>query len=207
MLPDGPEAKPAATVLPGLVKALDMIGYDAGELNPDEAAFLQKAGAPLPDHFATLGPTPQTRLLHKDGRTFGLVFFPPSPDLKKPAPEDLGDAVAKAAASLRGKAACIIGLSGWGMIDEEAYLKAHPGSLDILLGSGPNAGTPGRATADGKTLWSRAYIKGKTVNRLDLFALPGAPGFTWKPDATFKATVTSLNETYPADPAVQHLFQ
>jgi len=201
------EAKPDPRKMPGMVKALDMMGYDAGALTLDEAGFLKKSGAPLPAAFTVLATEPQTKLVTLGGDTIGIVFFPPSPDPKKPAPAALGDAVAQAAKALRDKARLVIGLSGLGMGDEKAFLETHPGTLDILLGSGPNAGNAGQPSADGKTLWARTYIKGKTINRLDLFALPGGPDFAWKPGQTYKTSVISLDERYPADPAVEKLFQ
>ena len=90
-----------------------------------------------------------------------------------------------ATAILAGTAALVIGLSGWGLAGEDAFMAAHPGSLDVLLGSGPNAGQAGRASDDGKTLWSRSYIKGKTINRLDLLALPGA---AWAPPSVTRTS-------------------
>lgn len=183
------------------------MGYDAGALNPDEAAYLEKAGAPLPKHFTVIGSSPKTQLVKKGDTTYGLVFFPVSPDLKKPVPAELGDAVAKAAHDLRAKAQVLVGISGWGMADEQAFIDAHPGALDIVLGSGPNAGTTSRLSPDAKTLLSRTYIKGKTVNRLDINTLPGAPDFTWKPGRNFKTDVVSLDDRYPADPAIEKLLQ
>jgi hypothetical protein len=207
ILPDGPERKPDAKRLPAMSHALSMLGYDAGALNPDEAEYLKDAGAPLPVRFTVLGPQPASKRIEVGGLSIGIVFFPVSPNLKEPVPTALLDATAKAAAELRDKVKLVVGISGWGMSDEENFLNAHPESLDVLLGSGPNAGTAGRPGANGKTLWSRSYIKGKTINRLDILTLPGPADFTWKPDATFKANVVSLDDLYPADPEIQKLFQ
>ncbi|WP_300164256.1 hypothetical protein [Solidesulfovibrio sp.] len=190
-----------------MVKAMDAMGYDAGALNPDEAAYLQKAGAPLPARFTVLGDAPKTQLLKKDGKTFGLVFLPVSPDPKKPAPAALLDATAQAARELRQKADVVVGISGLGLSDEQVFLDTHPGAVDVLLGSGPNAGTSSRLSADAKTLLSRTYIKGKTVNRLDIYALPGKADFAWKPGETFKTDVVTLDDRYPADPAVEKMVQ
>lgn len=184
-----------------------MIGYTAGALLPDEAAYLKSADAPLPAGFTVLDGQPQTTVLQVAGTTVGIVFFPPPPDLTKAAPPAIGDAVAKAAKDLRATARLVIGLSGLGMTDEEAFLAAHPDALDVLLGSGINAGTAGRVGPQGKTLWARAYTRGKTVNRLDLLALPGAADFTWTPGGNFKAEVVNLDEAYPADPDIKKLFE
>ena len=207
ILPDGPDRKPDARRLPAISQALTQTGYTAGALLPDEAAYLKSADAPIPAGFTVVDPTPRTTVVEAAGLPIGIVFFPPPPDLAKPAPPAIGDAVAKAAKELRAKTKLIIGLSGLGMMDEEAFLTAHPDALDVLLGSGINAGNAGKAGPGGKTLWARAYTRGKTVNRLDLFALPGAADFSWTPNGTFKAEAINLDETFPADPDIKKLFE
>uniref|UniRef100_I2Q2C5 Uncharacterized protein n=1 Tax=Desulfovibrio sp. U5L TaxID=596152 RepID=I2Q2C5_9BACT len=207
ILPDGPEQKPDPKRLPAVSQAMTLLGYAAGALNPDEAAYLKSADAPLPAGFTILGQKPETAIVQAGGLPVGIVFFPVSPDPKTAVPPELATAVDAAAKSLRPKAKLVIGISGWGMGDEQAFLDSHPDALDLLLGSGPNAGTAGRTSASGKTLWSRAYIKGKTLNRLDILTLPGTPGFVWKSGTDFNADVVSLDDQYPADPAIQQMFQ
>ncbi len=205
-LPEGPEKKPEPKVVPAIAKAYGLMGYDAGALLPAEADFLKDTGAAAPPRFTVLGTAPKTEIIQAGGQSLGIVFFPPAPNPKEAVPPALGDQVVRAAQALRGKAGLVVGISSWGMVDEEAFVNAHSGALDILLGSGPGSGTAGRASKDGKTLWSRAYIKGKTINRLDLLALPGGTNFTWKAGGNFKAEVVSLDEHYPADPEIQKLF-
>lgn len=207
ILPDGPEQKPDPKRLPAVSQAMTLLGYAAGALNPDEAAFLAGAAAPLPAGFAVLGQQPATTVVQAGGMAIGIVFFPVSPDPRTAVPPALADAVDAAAKSLRPKVRLVIGVSGWGMGDEQTFLDTHSDALDLLLGSGPNAGIAGRTSASGKTLWARAYIKGKTINRLDLLNLPGAPDFVWKSGVDFIAEVVSLDDQHPADPAIQQLFQ
>ena len=207
ILPDGPDRKPDPKRLPAISQALSLMRYDAGALLPEEADALKASGADLPGHFVALGPSPATAQLRQNDLPIGIVYFPPSPNPQQPVPTELVDQVAKTADALRNAVRLVIGISPWGMSDEEAFLNAHPGTVDILLGSGPNAGTAGRPGPDGKTLWSRAYVKGKTINRLDLFKLPDGPEFTWKAGETFKADVVTLDETHPPAPDIQALFQ
>ena len=207
ILPDGPDRKPDPHRLPAISQALSRIGYDAGALLPDEAAYLKNADAPIPAGFDVLEKKPRTKVLTVAGVPVGIVFFPPPPDLTKPAPPAIGDAVAQAAKALRPSVRLVIGLSGLGMPDEEAFLAAHPDALDVLLGSGISAGTAGRVGPQGKTLWARAYTRGKTVNRVDLLALPDGADFAWTPNGNFKAEVINLDEAYPADPEIKKLFE
>ena len=146
------------------------------------------------------------KVLAVAGKSVGLVLFPMLRDVSAPVPEKLMDVTAKAAAALRGKVALVVGVSPWGALDEEAFINSRPGAVDVLLGSGGGSGFPARTSKDGKTLWTRAYIKGKTVNRLDLFALPGARDFTWKTEGAYKAQVTPLDTAYPQDQAIEALF-
>jgi len=186
---------------------MSRLGYDAGALLPSEAEYLQSAGAPIPAGFTVLGDKPAIAVIDKGGIKVGLVFFPAPADLTKPTPPTVGEAVAEAAKKLRPSVSLVIGVSGIGMIDEEAFLAAHPGALDVLLGSGLNAVTAGRPGPGGKTLFARAYTRGKTVNRLDLFKLPQGSDFAWKPNDNFKAEVVNLDEAYPADPEIKKLFE
>ena len=205
ILSDGSEHAPDSKRLPAIAQALSALGYDAGTLTPDEADALQKADAPRPKHFTVLGPQPQTDILYVADMPIGLVYFPVPPNPKEAIPTDLSAAVAKAAAGLRDRVKLVIGISGWGMTGEEDFLTAHPAAVDILLGSGPTAGLAARSGGN-KTLWSRSYGRGKTINRLDIMALPGTSDFSWKPGTTYKAEVISLDDLYPADPDIQKIF-
>jgi hypothetical protein len=205
-LPEVSAAPPEPEKIPAIARAQDRIGYDAGSLSPGEAKLLAAKKAIPPAAFTLLDGTPQTKVVSVAGKAVGLVFFPMPRDESAPVPDKLMDAVAKAAGDLRGKTALVVGVSPWGALDEEAFVNSRPGVVDVLLGSGGGSGFGARTPKGGKTLWTRAYIKGKTVNRLDLMALPGAPDFTWKPGDTFVAQVVPLDQAYPQDQAIEGLF-
>lgn len=208
LLPEVSAAPPEPGKIPAVVTAHERLAYDAMILAPAEANLLASGKTAPPKGAVVLGDTPATRIVSVGGRTVGLVLFPMPKDPSATVPEKLMDATAKAAAGLRGKADLIVGVSPWGALDEEAFINSRTGALDVLLGSGGGSGFASRTSKDGKTLWTRAYIKGKTVNRLDLMALPGAAGqaFTWKLGDNFAAKVDPLDEAYPQDPAIEKLF-
>jgi hypothetical protein len=189
-----------------MAKAYALLGYDAGLVTPTEAEALKNAGTALPAPFAVSAAAPSVATIQAGGHTLGIVRFPTEPKPGEPIPDDLATHTAQAAETLHGRVDLVVGLSGWGMADEEAFLGAHPGAVDVLLGSGPGSGLAGVAAGAGKTLWARSYTKGKTLNRLDLFALPGAPGFLWNPKTGYKPDVISLDDRFPTDPEVQQLF-
>lgn len=189
-----------------MAKAYALIGYDAGLVTPAEAEALKKAGTALPGTFAVSAAAPSVTTIQAGGHRIGIVRFPTEPKPGDPIPDDLATRTAQAAETLHGRVDLVVGLSGWGMADEEAFLGAHPGAVDVLLGSGPGSGLAGVTAGTGKTLWARSYTKGKTLNRLDLFALPGKSGFLWNPKTSYKPDVILLDARFPADPNVQQLF-
>jgi peptidoglycan hydrolase-like protein with peptidoglycan-binding domain len=205
-LPEVSAAPPEPDKIPAIAKAQDRIGYDAGALSPGEARLLTAKKATPPAVFTLLDGAPQTKVVSVGGKSVGLVFFPVPRNESDPVPDKLMDAVAQAAKGLREKTALVIGISPWGALDEEAFVNTRPGVVDVLLGSGGGSGFGARTPKDGKTLWTRAYIKGKTVNRLDLMALPGAKDFVWKPGKTFVAQVVPLDTAYPQDQSIEGLF-
>jgi 2',3'-cyclic-nucleotide 2'-phosphodiesterase (5'-nucleotidase family) len=205
-LPEVSAAPPEPEKMPAVVKAHEALGYDVMAVTPDEVKLLADKKTAPPKGAVVLGQTPATKIVTVGGKAVGLVFFPMPKDVSAPVPDKLMDQTAKAASELRGKVALVVGVSPWGALDEETFVNTRSGAVDVLLGSGGGSGFSSRTSKDGKTLWTRAYIKGKTVNRLDLLALPGQPGFAWKVGENFVAKVDPLDETVSQDPAVEQLF-
>jgi hypothetical protein len=206
-VPEVAAAPPEPGKLPAVAKAHEKLAYDALAVTPQESAILSANKAALPKGATVLGDAPTTSVVTVGGKAVGLVFFPMPKDISAAVPEKLMDATARAAGDLRGKVALVVGISPWGALDEEAFINAKNGAVDVLLGSGGGSGFASRTSKDGRTLWTRAYIKGKTLNRLDLTALPGAPGFAWKIGENFTAKVDPLDENFPQDPAVTAILQ
>jgi 2',3'-cyclic-nucleotide 2'-phosphodiesterase (5'-nucleotidase family) len=207
-LPEVAATPPEPDKIPAVAKAHERLAYDALVISPAEAKLLADHKAAPPKGAILLDQAPSTRIVPIGGQSVGLVFFPMPKDLSAPVPDKLMETTAKAAAELRGKVALVIGISPWGALDEEAFINTRSGAVDVLLGSGGGSGFSSRTSKDGKTLWTRAYIKGKTVNRLELNALPSpaASAFTWKLGENFAARVDPLDEAYPQDAAIEQLF-
>jgi hypothetical protein len=205
-LPEVSAAPPEPEKLPAIAKAHERLAYDVLALTPAEVKLLAAHQAAVPQGATTLGQEPTTKILTIGGKRIGLVLFPMPADISAPVPDKLMDATARAAGALRGKTDLVVGVSPWGAIDEEAFINTRTGAVDVLLGSGGGSGFPSRTSKNGKTLWTRAYIKGKTINRLDLFALPGGADFAWKVGDNFMAKVQPLDAAFPQDAAVEKLF-
>jgi hypothetical protein len=206
-LPEVAAAPPEPDKLPAVAKAHERLAYDAMAITPQEMAVLSERKAALPKSALVLGNAPVTRVVTVGGQAVGLLYFPMPKDISAAVPDKLMEATARAASELRGKVALVVGISPWGAIDEEAFINTRSGVVDVLLGSGGGSGFASRTSKDGRTLWTRAYIKGKTVNRLDLLALPGKPGFAWKIGENFTAKVDPLDENFPQDTAVEALLK
>lgn len=206
-LPEVSAAPPEPDKLPAVAKAHERLAYDAMALAPQEAKLLAEHKSLPPKGAVVLEDAPVTRIVIVGGVAVGLLYFPMPKDISAVVPDKLMDATAKAAAELRAKAALVVGISPWGALDEEAFINTRAGAVDVLLGSGGGSGFASRTSKDGRTLWTRAYIKGKTLNRLDLLALPGKPGFTWKIGENFTAKVDPLDENFPQDQAVDTLLK
>jgi len=206
-LPEVSAAPPEPDKLPVVAKAHELLAYDAMALTPQEAKLLAEHRSVPPKGAVVLEDAPVTRIVIVGGVAVGLLYFPMPKDVSAVVPDKLMDATAKAAAALRAKAAMVVGISPWGAIDEEAFINTRSGAVDVLLGSGGGSGFASRTSKDGRTLWTRAYIKGKTLNRLDLLALPGKPGFVWKIGENFTAKVDPLDENFPQDQAVDALLK
>lgn len=209
LVPEVSAQPPEPDMIPAVAKAHERLGYDAMVLSPAEVKLLADKNVAPPKDAVLLGHEPTTRIIRRRGSTIGLVFFPMPKDASAPVPDRLMDVTAKAAKDLRNKADLIIGISPWGAFDEEAFINTRHDAVDVLLGSGGGSGFPARASKDGKTLWTRAYIKGKTVNRLDLLALPSKTDnvFAWKSGASFLAKVEPLDEAFPQDVSIERLFK
>jgi hypothetical protein len=207
-LPEVSAAPPEPDKIPAIATAHERLAYDAMAISPGEAKLLAEKKASPPKGSILLDQSPVTRIVPIGGQSIGLVFFPMPKDPSAPVPDKLMDATAKAAAELRGKVSLIVGISPWGAIDEEAFINTRSGAVDVLLGSGGGSGFSSRTSKDGKTLWARSYIKGKTVNLLELMALPGPTGkpLIWKLGDNFSAKVDPLDGAYPQDESIEKLF-
>ncbi|MHC1788872.1 UshA-like (seleno)protein family 2 [Solidesulfovibrio sp.] len=206
-LPEVSSAPPEPDKLPAVAKAHERLAYDAMAVAPQEARVLSEHRSLPPKGAVLLGDAPVTRIVIVSGVAVGLVYFPMPKDVSAVVPDKLMDATARAAAELRAKTALVVGISPWGAIDEEVFINTRSGAVDVLLGSGGGSGFASRTSKDGRTLWTRAYIKGKTLNRLDLLAMPGKPGFVWKIGENFTAKVDPLDEHFPQDAAIEAVLK
>lgn len=202
----GGDKPPRKEALPALARAYSLLGYDLGCLTPDEAAALAAQNAPAPKGWLTLGKEPQAKTAEVGGLKVGVLFLPLLGQDEKTPDKKLVAKVSRAAKRLREDADVVIGVSPWGMRGEEALLKKRPGLFDVLLGAGRGSGLYAKAP-NGETVYTRAYEKGKAINRIDLLELPKGEKHVWSLQKNFKAKITPLDDATPDNGRIKALFR
>jgi len=203
---DDSEKKPDARTLPALVKAFELLRYDAVCLAPEEAEALKSQNIAIPPNWVVLGDAPQSQTLDVGGKKIGVLYFPMPEKIGETPPEKLMTKVSRAARKLREQSDLVIGVSPWGLNSEETFTKLKKSAVDILLGAGPGSGIFAKAEPYGETLWTRAYPKGKAINELELQVFPSGDKFLWELNSNFKAVVLPLDDKISPDADIDKLF-
>jgi len=204
--PEGPGERQTSELAKALVAAHAALAPDLLVLTPGEAAWLAESGATAPTH-QTLGPRAQGVVLPTPGGPVGVVLFPPLPPGAEAPPEAMAQDVIRQARELAAQVRLVVGLSPWGELAEDQFLRAAGPVLDILLGAGPGPGVAGRFTPDGKTFWARSYGLGKALHAIRIAAWPERnPGWQWVRDENIRLDFKGLTEAFAADPAMQTLL-
>lgn len=177
-------------------------------LSPAENTALTENGAKIPLGWQVLEPgTAKTTILTVGQDKVGVVFFPEAAKPGSEPGEKEFKAIDKAVKELRPQVKLVIGVSPWGVQTESDYLQKQKPDVDILLGSGIGPGFSAKVADKDKTLWMHTYSKGKALYTIDVLAWPGAKGFKWVPDKSFTSKTVILDESFPADPAMQEMLK
>jgi hypothetical protein len=190
-----------------LAAAFSHLPYDLGYALPAESRWLQENGAALPRYFVQANERPAFEVRQVGPIKVGLLLFPTiDPDLRT-SPQVTAQAVADKALALRERSDIVIGISPWGALAEEEFLKSRGHTVDILLGSGPGPGFLARPMAQDKVLWVRPYAQGKTVNQVVVKSLPQrTPDWRWVKDQNAAVLLQSLTESITNDPDMDALL-
>lgn len=195
---------------PGLAKALAAahaaLKPDLLVLTPGEADWLAAQGATAPAHH-TLSSRAQGVVLPTPGGPVGVVLFPPLPPDAEAPPDAMAQDVIRQARELAARVRLVVGVSPWGELAEDRFLRTAGPVVDILLGAGPGPGVAGRFTPDGKTFWARSYGLGKALHAVRIAAWPErTPAWQWVRDENLRLDFLGLTEAFAADPAMQTLL-
>jgi hypothetical protein len=202
------EEQPDSTLGRALLKAYDSLGYQGIYLAPETANWLTGLKNPLPPEFISVGKVPEVRRERVGGLLVGVTFLPPLPSETGLPDATTLAAIRNAAATLREDTNLVIGVSPWGSKAERAFLEEEGAVFDLLLGAGFGGGNMGRTMAQDKTLWLRAYSRGKVVQLVHLTALPQqAKDQDWNARKDTRTVVHRLDEQMATDPATAALFR
>jgi hypothetical protein len=103
--------------------------------------------------------------------------------------------------------ALIVGISSWGRENERLFVENHEGSCDILLGSGPGPGLIAAFSTHAKTLWTRAYSKGRTVTKIEIREFPSSDvSLTWNTGRNISAQLVLLGKKIQENPAMNTIL-
>lgn len=182
------------------------LNYDLLVMMPEEARWLDDNGAGPLTH-ATVDNRVQAVTLQTAGGPVGFILFPKLPrNATKPLDMTIR-AIAQQAESMAGRVRLVVGLSPWGELAEDHFLKTAGSVVDVLLGAGPGPGVAGRFTPDGKTFWARTYGRGKALHVLRIAQWPErTAAWKWIKDGNFRLDFTALNQDVASDPAMDALL-
>ena len=188
--------------------AYTLLKVDIGWLSKKSAKWMRDSAGGIPFGFVEVGADPVVRLLDSPAGSLGFVLFPEGPTQGKSPTPAQQEAVLAAARPLKGKVALIIGISPWGFVGERDFLAKAEGVFDCILGSGEGVGFPGTVPQKAPgVLWVRPDGAGRAVNILELYFTP-RPGekTPWVERKSFSSNLEFLDQTCPADPAVQRII-
>ncbi|WP_126379048.1 hypothetical protein [Desulfovibrio ferrophilus] len=195
--------RPKGGQLEALAEAYAKLGYDLGVLAAGDQQYLGHAGLKPPAGFVPVAEEPEVRILTKGKIRLGVVLCPVLEGKEFTPEEKQLESVAKAATALRDQCDIVVAVSTWGGRGESAFLKAFPGVVDVLLGSGPGSGAGARVMSDGATLWLRPKPDGRAVMRLGLASFLSAG--KWNKDFLAAETL-SLDFRVKGDGRISTLF-
>ena len=191
-----------------LIAGYCALNYSLGILAPGESDIGRVLKSENPDIWMSLSEVPLGQTLGTDSGRVTVVVFPADKKTGTPTEkmlQELQNTLTQLYNDPRNQ--LIVGISPWGKKYEQAFLTNHPGLCDILLGSGPGPGLTSSLSHDRRTMWVRAYSKGRTVSRIQVERFPvRVPVSTWSDGQTIKARLMLLNEKVQANPEMQKIF-
>lgn len=191
-------------------QAYATMGYDAMMITDADAAVLGPNPPKELKGWLVPNGVMVSRIIERGGMRIGLVFFPTPEVVGRPIPEAYMDAVEKEIARLRPWTDALIGVSPWGMEEEQTFLQKGEGTggtVDILLGGGRGPGNHGKTAAGGATAWLRPFSKGKAVAMVRLESMTRkSKGSGEDPSSGTRFEQIILDDAAPTDAAMDALL-
>jgi len=199
------EAQTSPDLASSFSTAYSSMPYDAIYLMPEEKAWFEAQGQPLPSASQVIGDKPLTSTFAADDVQVAAIAFPLLPEDEQARDEVFAD-VAELAEGMSKDVGLVVGISHWGMEKEQLFLDKHPQVFDILLGCGQGQSMKGLMASE-RTFWVRSYRQGKSLTDVRVLKMPSEnaqPGFSAKD--FYKGELIVLDDAVPNKPAVYDLF-
>ncbi len=182
--------------------------YSLGILPPEKRYAQQALESGLSDAWISLTDRPRIRHMTTDSGQVTVVVFPAGTKPGTPSKKMIQDVVTALNTERQdSRTRLVIGVSPWGKQYEQAFLQTHSGLCDILLGSGPGPGLTSSLSPDRRTLWVRAYSKGRTVSMIEVHRFPSRnPASTWHTGTTITARLMVLDAKVRDNPDMKKIL-
>jgi hypothetical protein len=191
-----------------LIRGYEHLSYDLGVLGTSESNALAILSGTQPGTWFRVDSLPQ---VHSIQTEMGLLFAVVFQDLEAnthPGESIVGELLTTLSGLRKEHPdALIVGISSWGRENERLFVENHEGSCDILLGSGPGPGLIAAFSTHAKTLWTRAYSKGRTVTKIEIREFPSSDvSLTWNTGRNISAQLVLLGKKIQENPAMNTIL-
>ena len=195
---------------PAFLRAYEIMGYDRVFVTLREMEWLQHNSGrqTLPGFIRPLEEEPVVEYSTIDGRTVAVMALPELPaEMQEPSP-GMRDAVLEAGREIRPHVDLLVAVSPWGKWGEEHFLRTDEEQpFDVFLGGGPGSGSRGELLDNDTLLWTRTFLKGRSLNLIHILAWPErGQGTTWVQGMNYVSDVKPLYDEVPESPPVRALF-
>ncbi len=190
-----------------LAEAHTKLAYDAMILHPLEKNWLTQHNVSLSKEWIVQASHGDAKVFQAGDTRIGLLVFPALLNTGEMPDKKMTQNIAKKAEFLRDKADLVVGVSSWGALAEDFFIKQEGPALDILLGTGPGPGLVGRFMAEGKTFWTRAYTQGKLLHVIKIAELPRrTPGWRWEKNKNIHMSMPGMGKQTQDTQAIVDIF-
>lgn len=210
---------PPGNKLRALHNAFSRMPYTAIYLTPRTAKAFSALNLPVLPKGIVVESKPVTEYYRAGNLTVACVFFPTAnwgqenasratATKGNPSQEQLADVMIAGMEAAK-NAALVIGVSPWGMHLENSLMYGPAFEpFHIILGAGEGIAVPGQGmSSQGRAgpLWVRADSRGKAVNVLDIYTIPGK-GAAWLDGIHFSSHLVFLEKNLPEDGEVLQII-
>lgn len=159
----------------------------------------------LPAYFVPVDNAPVTKIVERNGKRIGVVFFNevPVPTDIKSSLDTLAQAN-KVGEKLSKEVDLLVGVSPWGSSMELTMLNNNK-FYHVLIGGGdgPAFSTYPRVQEPTSMIWARPQPEAKAVSTVSIYDWPNPKGAAWKRGLNYDADTFVLGRTYPSDFNIQ----